>query len=342
MKVLVKDLKPNPYRDMEHYPIDKDKIQSLKDSIEQTEFWDNILARRKGKEYQIAYGHHRLTALQELGIDMVDIPIKDLDDATMIQIMANENMDDWKTSPSVLIETVKVTKQFLDAELATYNTWEVFNKTALINKNGFREINSKASFASVKSQGVGAPTITNFLGKGWESKKWAVSEALKTLTMIKNDEVSEEAIKELPSIHHMRSFTKGVKETPISKTEQVQYAKEIKEKDISKREMDYFFIDKRFQSPKKKIEKQDEKIKKFEDIIAETTRTADSLGEQLKMIIRYKEEFDNEYYNKTIQKYRLLLSIKYLQNQFNLITNSKNDYEKESSFNEKSPLSISE
>ena len=116
MKVKIKDLKPNPYRDMDNYPIDENKVKSLIDSIERTGFWDNILARKVNGSIQIAYGHHRLEALKKVFIptDMVDIPVKDLSDATMIKIMANENMEAWTALPRVIDETVRVTKLFLE------------------------------------------------------------------------------------------------------------------------------------------------------------------------------------------------------------------------------------
>src|SRR3990167_2465851 len=114
MKVQIKNLEPNPYRDMNNYPMDEAKVKSLIESIRQTGFWDNILSRKHGNKYQIAYGHHRLAAIREVfkSIDFVDIPVKELDDATMIKIMANENMEAWTALPRVIDETVRVTKQF--------------------------------------------------------------------------------------------------------------------------------------------------------------------------------------------------------------------------------------
>lgn len=137
---------------MDKYPINRFKVEKLKKSIDQTGFWDNILARPKpghtffvsediyvdgefggnwderecvlvGPEcedsdptndeliylydrnqmrhvayyppiVELAYGHHRLIALQELGIEAVDIPVKELDDAIMLQVMVNENTTD--------------------------------------------------------------------------------------------------------------------------------------------------------------------------------------------------------------------------------------------------------
>jgi len=114
MKVLVENLVENPFRKLEKYPIDPYKVEALKISIGETTFWDNILTRERNGKYQIAYGHHRLIALRELKIKEVDIPVKDISDADMIRIMANENMDDWNLSPAIINETVAVAKEYLD------------------------------------------------------------------------------------------------------------------------------------------------------------------------------------------------------------------------------------
>ena len=113
MRVLVENLVANPYRKIDRYPIRQDKVESLKSSINDTGFWDNILARDLNGEIQIAYGHHRLQAIRELGIKEVDIPVKDLDDRTMIKIMANENMENWETNTSVINETMLTVYEFL-------------------------------------------------------------------------------------------------------------------------------------------------------------------------------------------------------------------------------------
>lgn len=133
-KVKLSDLNPNPYRDIGVYPFKRDKIDALKTSINDTGFWDNILAREYNGQIQIAYGHHRLNALQELyceDIDFeVDIPVKDLSDAMMIKIMARENMEEWKTDPAIIDETVKLAKRFLE------NNPEELKKVRDVDGNG--------------------------------------------------------------------------------------------------------------------------------------------------------------------------------------------------------------
>src|SRR5262245_56106950 len=111
MKIKLKDLEPNPFRNIKEYPIKKDKVKSLVKSINDTTFWDNIVVResptKKGK-YEVAYGHHRLMALQHIygknSRHEVDIPKRDLSDEMMLKIMANENAAMWTMDTAVLLE----------------------------------------------------------------------------------------------------------------------------------------------------------------------------------------------------------------------------------------------
>ena len=66
MKKALKNVNANPFRHIDRYPIQEDKISALKKSIEDTDFWENIVAREVGGKIEIAYGHHRLAALREL------------------------------------------------------------------------------------------------------------------------------------------------------------------------------------------------------------------------------------------------------------------------------------
>ena len=102
-------IKPNPFRYMDRYPIQRDKVEALKQSFRKTGFWENIVAREVKGDAEIAYGHHRLVALQEeIGQrGKVPLVIKDLNDEAMLQMMARENMDEWRTSAVVEQETVR-------------------------------------------------------------------------------------------------------------------------------------------------------------------------------------------------------------------------------------------
>jgi ParB-like chromosome segregation protein Spo0J len=110
------EISPNPFRNINHYPIDRAKVEALKGSINRTDFWDNIVARDNGDGAQIAYGHHRLVTLRELfpPDHEVNLIIRDLDDAAMLHVMADENMQEWSSSGPVIVETVRAVRDFLD------------------------------------------------------------------------------------------------------------------------------------------------------------------------------------------------------------------------------------
>jgi len=84
----------NPHRDTDAYPIDKNQVNVLIESINQTGFWDNLLVREHPGDpnrYQLAYGHHRLEAALACGITKADIPVRDLSEDDMLHIMIKEN-----------------------------------------------------------------------------------------------------------------------------------------------------------------------------------------------------------------------------------------------------------
>ena len=110
MRIQVVDLLPNPFRNLSHYPLNREKIEALKKSIKDTSFWDNLLVRKSPNGnggYELAYGHHRLSALTELKVDEIDVPVRELTNTKMAQIMAHENMEEWTHSASIEQETVR-------------------------------------------------------------------------------------------------------------------------------------------------------------------------------------------------------------------------------------------
>ena len=128
MKIALSELRPNPYRDLARYPIHREKIEALKASIRSTGFWDNILVRKAkdGAHYELAYGQHRFEALRELVGEKVldadmqfELPVRKLDDAAMIQIMANENVEEYRVTAEVIDETVRVAREHIMQQTKT-------------------------------------------------------------------------------------------------------------------------------------------------------------------------------------------------------------------------------
>ncbi|MGD0091751.1 MAG: ParB/RepB/Spo0J family partition protein [Planctomycetota bacterium] len=128
MKISLKELRSNPFQDPTLYPVHRKKVEALKASIRATGFWDNVLVRKSGngEHYEMAYGHHRLVALKELVREklldpefQVDVAVRKLDDAAMLRIMANENADEYKATPEIVDETVRVAREYLQQQTKT-------------------------------------------------------------------------------------------------------------------------------------------------------------------------------------------------------------------------------
>lgn len=63
---------------------------------------------------------------------------------------------------------MRAARDFLDGEIAKYETWEAFRS----NKSIRPIIKTEPEFRSIKGKGVGQTTILKFLGANW--KQWMV------------------------------------------------------------------------------------------------------------------------------------------------------------------------
>jgi ParB-like nuclease family protein len=115
----IKDILPNPFRHIDRYPIKREKVDALRESLRATGFWGNVVARLGPTPgtAEIAYGHHRRAALlEEYGPDYkVSLIIQDLSDEQMLKHMARENMEEWSTDSAVEQETIRSVVEALAA-----------------------------------------------------------------------------------------------------------------------------------------------------------------------------------------------------------------------------------
>lgn len=304
MKVKIKDLVPNPYRDLNNYPMDENKVRSLTESIKQTGFWDNILARKSNGKYQIAYGHHRLAVIRELfkPTDEVDIPVKELDDAVMIKIMANENMEAWTALPRVIDETVRVTKQFLE---------EHPEEKKKISAHGRLTI-------------VGANMISNFLN--WNEQR--VRYSLERLHLIEDKIIDQQAIDSLPTERSARDFVKAVKETRLPIHKQRAAVEKILEGSRGEQAVRDVVIGEKYTTPKKKQEYKSEKIIKYESYVAGIRNKADELFEDLKDLVKTEKELGD--IGDNLYRRLLLMSLDTLSKQIEIVIKNNHNEKTES------------
>ena len=106
-------------------------------------------------------------------------------------------------SQSILIETVRVVRDFLNAELAKYESWEKFSSNESIIAK--LDVNSEPAFRNIKGRGVGQTTILKFLGGGW--KQWKIQSALDTLNA---EDINMNAITTFQTTGMAEGFKKAI------------------------------------------------------------------------------------------------------------------------------------
>lgn len=286
MRVRIKDLKPNPFRDMDNYPLIPEKLESLESSIRQTGFWDNILAREKDGEIQIAYGHHRLKVLLKVfaGNDVVDIPVKPLDDATMIRIMANENDESWGTNPKITNETVRITKQFLE------------DHPEEIEKLG-------CPVGQAKAQGIGRKVISIFLNGNWNETR--VGYALQQLGLIEEKTLDKESVESMPTDYAARTFTGAVKTIKdVSPRQQKKAAEKIvKGKSFSESAIKSAIIEEKFPTKTPKAKKETMHIE-VQDSFKKAIFHLNKMNDEMLTLIKFKEEIKDPIYAEEWQQFQ--------------------------------------
>lgn len=121
MRVVLSELKPNPFRNFAVDPLDKEVVAKLKESISKNPagFWGGIVARKHNGSIELAFGHHRIEAAKSAGIHAEDIKVvTDISDAEMIRMYAGENATQRGNQGTAITGTV--------ASAAKYKLKEIF------------------------------------------------------------------------------------------------------------------------------------------------------------------------------------------------------------------------
>ncbi len=159
-------IEDNPHREPTAYIYSDDKINELKESIYDLDYWENILARRtKDGRIQIAYGHHRLQALKRLleegmteykTIKINVRPESQLTNEVMLKIFIQENKDTWGEIPQNLCMSILQVQAHLTGVLNASKDKDEFLKK--IDAAGSLKLDDR-SFTRMKNHGIGASVI---------------------------------------------------------------------------------------------------------------------------------------------------------------------------------------
>jgi biotin operon repressor len=209
IRFMLKDIQSNPFRDFKIYPISKEKVSSLIESINATGFWENLSGRiTKDGKVEICFGHHRLEALKQVyGDDYeIDIIVQPLSDIEMLKRMSRENDEAWDCQIAAIDDSVHSTIAYFEShsdEARAFLTSE---------------------FPEAKRLRIGAPYIAKYLG--WSADK--VEKSIERLNLIENGIVDQEALYKFPSASSADNFARAVKQFGIAKGNQNELADKIK------------------------------------------------------------------------------------------------------------------
>jgi len=357
MKVKIKDLRPNPFRDFKNYPRDEEKIGSLMKSVKKTGFWDNILARRKDGKYEIAYGHHRYVVLKRVfkPEDEVDIPVKELDDWTMIMIMIDENMEEYGANPRVLNEGIKAAFLYLKERSVFIQI--VRGKTHVMVFDGF-DVPKKPRYSCLAAQ------IANELGdiraeqrvyhslrqldasgeiELPKAKKFVDEEEVKEEVDAdvveaeeKEEEVRVELSKKAVEILGKTSYVKRFFDTlkrlrkgenlEISKAKQFEVAKKL----VSMSKFDTATIVKELVKSiqKKKDDTKKDKVVELEQYLRDSSNLIGQLDKRVKEMLKIKDVLDSDVYEKSVAKTEFKIKAAFLIRNLRKLLGGKDEIRK--------------
>lgn len=161
-KVRLGDVRHNPFRRFDEFPLIEKKVAALQNSIQETGFWDNVLGRVVEGGVEIAYGHHRIEAAKRVyGEDHeIGITIRELSDIEMLRVMGLENSEDWMNPVQHAHLVVKQARAFFDSWFEKFSTWDDFCQA--VNINGLPEFGNSADMAINKvSEWLGSASDLN-------------------------------------------------------------------------------------------------------------------------------------------------------------------------------------
>lgn len=305
MKVKLRDLHSNPFRNLEKYPVRQERVDGMKQSILDTGYWKNILVRNQNGKVEMAYGHHRKAALVELhGEDhSIDVIVDRMDDSMMLRRMANENDRAAELETDVADASVEAAREYLKAhpkELAKYLSGDDPQTKAAPKKSIVKEI--------------GRDPIAAFLGGFWTPDR--VRYVIERLLRYEKEEdhkdyLEKEAVQKFGLAKHATSFQRAIHEVKNVPPEKQKAAAEriVKEEDFKRSRMKEIIEEEKTgvkEKPKAKSKK-DLLIIDMKVCIVEASRHARSLNSELGNLIsfrtRFKEEVTLKFYQVELQEF---------------------------------------
>jgi len=193
-KIPLKDIKPGTLQPRKK--IDKKQLEELASSIKEKGVLQPVLVRKKGKYYELVYGHRRYQAAKMAGLKEIPAVVKDLTDREVLEISIIENVQREDLNPveeaeayrTLMIEFGLTQEQV--AERVGKDRSTIANKLRLLNLP--EEIRNALSEGLI-TEGHARPLLSL---KTREEMLRAFHEILKTRESVRKTEKRVKRIKE--------------------------------------------------------------------------------------------------------------------------------------------------
>ncbi len=183
----------NPYRHIERYPIDEEKIEALLQSYDNSGFWDGSIQARpcpeKVDHVQIAFGHHRVETARRKKLKTIGLVVAERSEADMLRMMADENRDEFRHDVLVNADTIA-------AVVEAYGQGKIELEPVNEKAGGVKHL---TSFPPRKEVSYTCLTVARFLGWTKVNGAQATNACRVAFDAFREKAATEEALRSLPS-----------------------------------------------------------------------------------------------------------------------------------------------
>ena len=195
-RVKLGEIRPNRFRDLTRWPVERSVIDGLKQSINETGFWNNLQAiRNERDEVELRFGHHRWTAGLELFGPDYEVAVEMVPfqgEWSLLRALHMENAVNRNKVMHTHEVVAQLTRWWDEEVFEKYPTWEACVGAAFFSDPNLekyfgssvgdgRNPAGHANYSQCAKYGIGREVIAKML-EGTETKG-AIEQALASLPL---------------------------------------------------------------------------------------------------------------------------------------------------------------
>lgn len=193
-RVKLGEIRPNRFRDLARWPVERSVIDGLKQSINETGFWNNLQAiRNERDEVELRFGHHRWTAGLELFGPDYEVAVEMVPfqgEWSLLRALHMENAVNRNKVMHTHEVVAQLTRWWDDEVFEKYPSWDECEGSAIFSRPLLTQYfgptdetggGGAGAYAKCAKYGIGREVIAKML-EGTETKS-AIEQALASLPL---------------------------------------------------------------------------------------------------------------------------------------------------------------